>query len=77
MAVLELPRTDLQATMAAGGLGSYHRPYPGGAQTKHIGDIPTPWAMPDAPGLVTIHRMGEWYYYHQQHQNVRLMMHAF
>ncbi len=35
--------------MAAGGLGSYHRPYPGGAQTKHrhhphtMGDATCAW----------------------------------
>ena len=45
------PRTDLPATMAAGGLGSYHHPYLGDAQTKGIDVIPKPWATPHALSL--------------------------
>jgi hypothetical protein len=53
-------RTNLPATMAAGGLGSYYRPYLGGAQARRIGVIPTLWATPPVLGLGKIHQMGEW-----------------
>ena len=52
-------RTNVTATMAASGLGSYHRPYLGGAQARCIGVIPTLGAMPLVLGLGEIHWVGE------------------
>ena len=52
-------RTNVTATMAASGLSSYHRPYLGGAQARHIGVIPTLWAMSPVLGLGKIHWVGE------------------
>ena len=52
-------RTDVTATMAASGFGSYHRPYLGGAQARCIGVIPTLGATPTVLGLSEIHRVGE------------------
>ena len=39
------------STIVSGRDGPYHRPYLGGAQTKRIDVIPTPWAMTHALGL--------------------------
>ena len=52
-------RTDVTATMAISGLGSYHCPYLGGAKARHIGVIPTLWAMPPVLSLGEIHRVGK------------------
>ncbi len=52
-------RTDVTATMAASGLGSFHRLYLGGAQSRRIGVIPTLWVTQPVLGLGKIHRVGK------------------
>ena len=42
--------------MVVSGFGRYHRLVHDNAPTEHAGVIPTPWAMPLALGLGTIHR---------------------
>ena len=52
-------RTNVTATMAASGLGSYHCPYLGRAQARCIGVIPTLWVTPPVLSLGEIHWVGE------------------
>ncbi len=43
---------NTRVTMATSGFGPYHGLWHDYAPTKHIGVIPTPWAMMDALGFV-------------------------
>jgi hypothetical protein len=53
-------RIRFRHTMVAGGFDPYHRLWRGGTQTKRTGALHTPWATPNALGLGSIHRGGEW-----------------
>ena len=50
-----------EATMVVSGFGPYHHLVHDDAPTEHADVILTPWAMPLALGLGTIHLGGEWH----------------
>ena len=50
-----------EATMVVSGFGPYHHLVHDDAPTEHAGVILTPWAMPFALGLGTIHLGGDWH----------------